>query len=422
MKVLPTLAALATFGLLVCLPVSSVSKVPVDPPKNADEPITQVPKSPLPPAVPDADPTPLLLASREFGAKHLLYELTENPEDNVASSPISFLLAFGMLQVGAEGASAKEIQKVMFGDQPFEKIRAAAANFQREAAQHENVLRIANGAFIAEKFPIKEDYLADLRKSFAADIQNTTFPNPGLGLVNEWVKARTNNRIPELFDDLSAEAVLVLANALWFKDAWRLPFEPELTKDQEFKLGRGRAAQVKMMNHPEVDVPYAEGPTWQAIQKFYETNFSMVILLPKPGTTPLQLVKDGTFAKQLGADFRFRLGQVSLPKWKFEGSYSMGDTLQKWGMKSPFKPSQDFRQIGEDPRGLNISQVIHKTFIEVTERGTEAAAATGIEDEAGASPFEPPKPFVFIADRPFLYAILTPSGVPIMVGCVQDPR
>jgi serpin B len=226
--------------------------------------------------------------------------------------------------------------------------------------------------------------------------------------INKWVGGQTQNKIPELFGSgsLDNDTRLVLVNAIYFLSDWRSPFNTQATLNDKFRLTDGTTVSAAFMRQT-LEIPYGENEVGQWISLPYAgEHLSMWVFLPAADTT-LETCAEAMTAdnwEALCADTVQRDVQLSLPKFKFDSSYVLNDTLKQLGIRRAFGLNAEFQRM-TSADSLHISLVVHKAFIEVSERGTEAAAATGVAMATASAPVEPRPPVIFNANRPFLFVI-----------------
>jgi len=346
---------------------------------------------------------------------------------NWVVSPASIAYAFAMVRVGANGATADEIDKA-FGfpasgrDDAFNAITRAVVTTDvppppdrspRKPGQvRPTVMCVSDAVFAATGYPIGAEYLRTLAEQFGTGVYPVDFTKEAAAkAVDAWVKQQTAGRITKLFDRLPADTKLVLANTVYLRADWKLPFDHKSTLDQPFRRADGSSVTVRTM-HDAQPVRYAEGPGWQAVELPYVGDqLAMRILLPSAGGDPNELLA-------INPTFSTRMVQLSLPTWDFGTDVDLKAALGALGVRTAFDPSAaDFSGINPE---LFIAQAVHRATITVDEAGTEAAAATAI---AMAPTSAAPQPTtVFNADHPFAFAIVhTPTGVPLFMGHVADP-
>ena len=254
-----------------------------------------------------------------------------------------------------------------------------------------------------------------------------------LAKVNEWAKEETHGKIEDLLPPGSVNALtrVVLANALYFKGAWKKPFDEKLTKEGEFFLLDGKTIQVPMM-HATKSQYVKDFSTFKALRLPYSAGsdkraFSMFILLPHEKNGLPSLEKDFDF-KILAEDLKHVTSEVpvkefALPKFKISCDFEVPDALQTLGLTLPFGPEADLTEMVDSPLAdkLYVSNMFHKTFVDVNEKGTEAAAATAATITLRGLPMFQ-EPIDFVCDHPFLFVIKEElTNVVIFTGRITDP-
>jgi len=351
-------------------------------------------------------------------------------EGNVFFSPYSISSAFGMVYEGAAGKTAEEIRSAFgFSDVSSERRASFASIFNQlndKDAKYD--LQLANALWAQKDYAFLSSYIDVLKNSYGAEANSVDFKGSTENVrleISKWVESKTNNKIKDLFAEGSLNAMtrLVLTNAVYFKGLWESPFEKANTSQQDFYLDSGSKVSVSMMNKKE-SFNYAESGGVKVLEMPYQgEKLSMIIFLPAKGSTrsfeeSLSFEKIMELRNKLtGADVI-----VSVPKFKFDKSYSLNDSLKKLGISEAFISGQaDFSGM-DGTKDLFIDQAVHKAFIEVNEDGTEAAAATGVTMSATAMPIEV-EPFTFKADHPFMFLIQdNESGNILFMGKVADPN
>lgn len=257
--------------------------------------------------------------------------------------------------------------------------------------------------------------------------------NEALKQVNEWAKDETHGKIEDLLPPGSVDegTRVVLANALYFKGAWKKPFDEEITKDGEFFLLDGKTIQVPMM-HTTKKQFVKDFSTFKALRLPYSAGndkrlFSMFILLPheKQGIADLEKALD---FKTLSEDLKHisqevPVTQFALPKFKISCGFEVPEALQSLGLALPFGEDADLTEMVDSPLAdkLYVSNMYHKTFVEVNEKGTEAAAATAATVTLRGLPMFQ-NPIDFVCDHPFLFVIKEElTNVIIFTGRITDP-
>ena len=243
------------------------------------------------------------------------------------------------------------------------------------------------------------------------------------GIVNAWAEKNTSGRIKNIVPGrLPGDTRMLLANAIYFKGSWDRKFDSKATRERPFHPLSGGQKQVPMMQQSG-EFEYQEGNGCQAVRLPYAgRRLAMYVLLPEPGSNVNQLLTtltDPVWQDQLLRQLQRRKGTIVLPRFKLEYGAELKPPLQAIGMTLPFSRTADFS--GMSSSALYLSAVKHKSFVEVNEEGTEAAAATvGIMSLALVRPVTPP--FEMVVDRPFLFAIADNLTRAILfIGVVFEP-
>ena len=364
---------------------------------------------------------------------NLFNEIRKTESDkNIFISPFSISNALAMTLNGAAGETERAMVNTLRlqGLSP-ESINAGYAGLHQIllTSDPKVTLTIANSLWARQGIPFKQDFLQRNTQFFGAEISTLDFDDPNASkTINAWVDASTNGKIRKIVgDDIDPSTVLFLINAIYFKGTWQTEFDPSRTRSGTFHLATGGEKQVPMMARTGV-YPYYENreENFQGISLPYgEGRMSMYIFLPGR-ESDLDI-----FLQNLNAEswenwisqFGEREVLLKVPKFKLEYEKGLNDILQALGMGIAFDASRaDFSRMAslETLDGnLYIQKVLHKTFVEVNEEGTEAAAATSIE--VGVTSVPPPPP-QFIADRPFFFAIRdNETKTVLFMGIIVEP-
>ncbi|TDG51659.1 hypothetical protein AWZ03_001719 [Drosophila navojoa] len=360
---------------------------------------------------------PLLAAAntikeRNLFATELFQTLaTDRQDENVVISPVSIQLALGLAYYGAEGRTAAELQRTLHVSAKESKDGLAESYHRllHSYIKSKTVLEIANKVYTREKLKVTPHFREVAEKYFDSGVEGLNFDNEDEALkrINDWVKEKTQGKIEHVVEALEPDTNVALINAIYFKARWARPFNDEDTKDRAFWLSEERSIQVPTMfadnwyyyaDYPELDA--------KAIELFFENiNMTMWFILPNKRTGLQQLEQQlkGVDFKLLEDRWQWQSVSVYLPKFKFEFDTDLKPTLFKMGIKAMFSDAADFSNIfDESPIGTRITQVQHKTFIDVNEIGCEAA---GVSYAAGVPMSLPLDPKTFVADHPFVFLI-----------------
>jgi serpin B len=298
-------------------------------------------------------------------------------------------------------------------------------------------LNIANRLFAQTGYDFRQAFLSLVKQNFGAAFEPLDFVHDSSGAtqhINKWIADQTHDRIRDLIPGGSLNDItrLVLANAIYLKAPWASEFSESATELEPFRVRGGGPVNVPMMRKRSESFGYARRDGFTAVSLPYSGgDLQFVVLLPDE-VNGLRTLESKLTAQVLGECAKLETHDVdlSLPKFKIEPpSIMLAQKLEALGLKTAFDwppGSANFERMA--PRRPNdylyISQVFHKTFIAVDEKGTEAAAATAVAAAVGAAPRKPPPPPIEVkVDHPFLYAIQhVPSGVCLFLGRVTDPR
>lgn len=365
-------------------------------------------------------------ATTRFGTALLRTVAAARPADgNTVVSPLSVSMALGMTMNGARGATLDAMRRTLgFGDAALEQVNAGYRDLLPMLAGLDRSVTytLANGIWAEDAFRLDPTYVTRVGDVFGAQVARRDFAAPAtLAEVNGWVRDRTGGRIPTILDAIRPDELLLLANAVHFKGNWRTRFDAARTANAPFTVAPGRTTTVRMMRAEGADFRVGRVGRTTVLELPYGGDaWVMTIVMPETGTLPalvdsLDATRWGAYVAALGP---VRPGTVvEFPRFRTEVSLSLRDALSAMGMGSVFGPS-DFSGLSPDGVGLAISRVVHRTFIDVDEQGTEAAAATVV----GVFPVCACNDDVRV-DRPFLFAIRERlSGTILFLGTIADPR
>lgn len=376
---------------------------------------------------------PLSLANTRF-AVDLFRTLNENsPTGNIFISPISISSALAMIFLGTRGTTAAQMSKTLYFDAVKEihsRFQSLNADINKDGAPY--ILKLANRLYGEKTYNFLPDFLASTQKMYGAELASVDFQHASEGArktINEWVEGQTEGKIPEL---LAAGVVdnmtkLVLVNAIYFKGKWEEQFSKTSTTDAPFRLNKKDTKTVKMMYQKKKFLyGYIEDLQCRVLELPYQgRELSMVILLPddiEDEATGLKKIEEQLTLEKLHEWTRpENLGlievNVQLPRFKMEESYNLTSHLARLGVEDLFTSKADLSGMSE-ARDLFVSKVVHKSFVEVNEEGTEAAAATaGIATFCMLMPEED-----FVADHPFIFFIRhNPSSNILFLGRLSSP-
>ncbi|MBN1895304.1 serpin family protein [bacterium] len=350
----------------------------------------------------------LIESGNPFGFE-LFREIVRTGEDvNVFISPFSASMALGMTLNGAAGTTETGMQQTLgFTGWEQEDINASYQSIMEWllSADPATVMEIANSIWYRDDFSVLAEFISANQEYFDAEIRSMDFDSPDApDIVNVWVSDKTHGRIPDIIDRINPTTVMMLINALYFKGTWHYEFNTANTRDDFFTFPGGGSAACKMMQQ-KATLSYMETDAFQAVELPYGNgSFAMTIFLPKPGHSHLDLAASFTVGNWQSWKTQFSKQELTLqlPKFKVEYEIKLNDVLSALGMAVAFDPSgADFTNINPEG-GLYISLVKQKTFVEVDEKGTEAAAVTVVVVDRFSG--DPPE-LMMRVDRPFLFMI-----------------
>lgn len=386
------------------------------------------------------DQATLLQNNASFAFKLYQQIDAEDRFENFVYSPYSLSTALAMTYIGARGNTAIQMADTMVYTLEGDALHATMQSTVNEIAlraQDGNggaTLRLANRLFGDVNYPFNGGFISKIQSFYGADLQKTDFAADAEGArtaINDWVAEQTDQRILDLVPQGAIDALtrLVLTNAVYFAGVWKDEFPAEDTQDEAFTLADGSQVSVPMMRNKKI-YAYSAGAGYQAaVLPYGGSGLGMLLILPDEGNFDAleSAITGDTYVEMLNG-LRFETVEVVLPRWQFETTLGMKDLLQSMGMVEAFDPlTANFDGMKGTPMAdsLSISDVFHKAFISVDEKGAEAAAASAVVVEirsAGVKPNE--KEFISLRfDRPFLFAIVdTLTGAPIFVGRVMNPQ
>lgn len=370
----------------------------------------------------------VLNASNQFGF-NLFKDMASTVADdkNLFISPLSISFALTMTYNGAANQTAADMQKTLaYGDMSKETINQSCKDLMQAilSLDPKVAMEIANSIWYRNTFPITDTFLTLNHTYFDAEVNPANFDDPQtVSLINNWVSAKTHDKITSVIDQIPSEAVMYLINAIYFKGSWKYQFETKNTIKSPFSLVSGDTYQTDFMNQRGT-FRYVKNDVLSAVELPYGSGgFSMVILLPNDGKTYKDVVTNLTTDtwSQWNNQMDSTEVLVQLPKFKFSYKTFLNQNLINLGMENAFTPGvADFTGISRAAQ-LYISFVLHKSFVDVNEEGTEAAAVTVVGINATAYPGEPSYT-VFNVNKPFIFAIKENTSNSILfMGLVKKP-
>ncbi|KAL1764885.1 serpin B6 isoform X1, partial [Sigmodon hispidus] len=363
-------------------------------------------------------------------ALNLLKILGEDTSKNVFFSPMSISSALAMVCMGAKGSTASQMMQALSldkcsgnGDGDVHRgFQSLLSEVNKTGTQY--LLKTANRLFGERTCDILSSFKDLCRKFYEAEMEELDFmgdPEQSRQRINTWVAERTEDKIKELLSPgtVNPDTMMVLVNAIYFKGNWEKQFNKEDTREMPFKVTKNEEKPVQMMfKMSTFKMTYVEEiSTKILLLPYVGDELNMIIMLPDEHVELRMVEKKITYEKFIEWTRPDKMDEkkveVFLPQFKLEENYDMKDVLCKLGMTDAFEGRADFSGISSSKEGLFLSVVVHKSFVEVNEEGTEAVAATGTIFLIGSSMFTPPTPR-FCADHPFLFFI---QHRPLVNGC-----
>jgi len=370
-----------------------------------------------------------------------LYQQLKARDGNLFYSPYSISLALAMTYAGARGETEEQMVDALHFSPSQDKLHPAFNSLDIELAKRGEGakgkddegfrLNIVNAIWGQKDYEFLTDFLDTLAENYGAGLRILDFiqaPEESRIIINDWVSEQTEGRIEDLIPQGMIDSLtrLVLTNAIYFNAAWAFPFNESATSDGIFHLINGDEVTVPLMKQTE-SFGYAEGEDYQAVELPYDGNeLSMVILLPESGEfSTFENSLDSMKLQEILENLQYALVNgkrtevaLTMPKFEFESSFDLKNTLSNMGMQVAFSENADFSGMNGS-RDLFITDVVHKAFVSVDEAGTEAAAATAVIVASTSIPMEPIKVNI---DRPFIFMIRDiETGALLFAGRVLDP-
>lgn len=347
--------------------------------------------------------------------------------ENIMISPFSISSALSMTLNGAAGETFEAMKKALrLEHNTLDQINSTYLKLMTEMVPVDKrvVLEIANSVWVGKRLVVRQPFISELLESYKAEARNIDVTDPGaVKAVNDWIADKTHDKITDMLDRLDPDLAMLLINAVYFNGKWRYQFDKTETKDEPFYITSGAPVNIPMMhqtgnfkavrhnNLTIAELPYGQG------------NYTMVVVLPPENVSTNDVAASLTpsvwqewMGLLSGSTQKVELG---MPRFRYMYKRLLNDDLVSLGMGPAFSDFADFSNISD--QALQITRVLHQTFIETNEEGTEAAAATVVEiGYTSAGPGD--QAFRITLDRPFLYFIReTSTGTILFMGRLSDP-
>lgn len=369
--------------------------------------------------------TAFLSSQMRFAVEMFKLSLQEKENENVLVSPLCVQLALAMTANGAKNDTKAEMEKLLGGDIPLEKLNEYLYSYVNSLKSEDNKnVKIANSVWFTddERFSVQNGFLQTNADYYGAQMYKTPFNNRTADEINKWVRNNTDGLVDKIIDEINPNALMYLVSALAFEAEWESAYEKYNLDYGKFKTSSGEMRTVEMMTSEENG--YIEEKDAKGFVKNYKGGkYSFVALLPNEGINVYdyaQTLSGEKLSALLNSAENCHV-TATMPKFSFDYSADMKQLLSKMGMPSAFDEEKaDFSSLGKSSRGnIFIGEVVHKTHITVDEQGTKAGAAAEILIlEKSTAYLETER---IILDRPFLFMIVDNStNLPIFMGAAAD--
>ena len=353
-----------------------------------------------------------------------LFKASEESGKNTLISPLSVLCALAMTANGAEKETLAQMEEVL--GMTTEELNLYLYSYMQNLPQGEKYkLSLANSIWFTEdeRFTVSQNFLQTNADYYGADIYKAPFDKQTCKDINNWVKDKTDEMITEILDEIPADAIMYLVNALAFEAEWSEIYEKQQVRDGKFTKEDGTKRDVDFMYSTEGT--YLEDENATGFKKYYKGGkYAFVAMLPNEGVSVSEYIASltGESLNALLSNPQHGTVHTSIPKFETEYTVEMSEILKDMGMTEAFDMyNADFEGLGASTAGnIFINSVLHKTFISVGEKGTKAGAATIVEMNDGAAA-EPQEPKEVYLDRPFVYMLIDcENNIPFFIGTMMD--
>ncbi len=370
----------------------------------------------------------LIEAENQFGFELFQHVFTtENKYKNIMVSPLSVSIALAMTYNGANSETKTAMEKTLkvHGLSP-EEINKSYFDLinSLKSLDRKVLLEIANAIFYRHDFAVENEFITLNRNYYDASVSALDFgaQQQSLNTINGWVNEKTYGKIESIIDQINPDHVMFLLNAIYFKGIWQTEFDEKDTQKLPFYTENNETVEAETMQLTDT-VQYASNDIFSAVQLPYgRGNYNMLIFLPNTGKTLQEMVvqlNPNNWVNWMESFQNGRKVDIKLPRFKYEYEIVLNDVLTTMGMGVAFTGAADFTGINRQGN-LQIDYVKHKSFIEVNEEGTEAAAVTVVAIELTSVGGQ--QNIQFVVNRPFLYAITEKStGAVVFMGTVKNP-
>lgn len=353
-----------------------------------------------------------------------LFKATNEGGKNTLVSPLSVLAALAMTANGADGKTLEEMENTL--GMTKEELNLYLYTYMNSLPIGEKYkLSLANSIWFTddERLSVNKNFLQTNANYYSADIYKTPFDNSTVNDINNWVKEKTDGMIPEILAEIPDQAIMYLINALAFEAEWQEIYKENQVRERKFTKENGEEQDVELMYGSEG--LYLEDDKATGFIKYYNgRKYAFAALLPNEGVSVQEYVNslDGKALNELLSGAEKRTVNTAIPKFETEYDTEMSEILKAMGMQTAFDDNYaDFGNIGEWTEGpIYIGKVLHKTYIQVGEKGTRAGAVTAVQID-GATSADPGEIKSVYLDRPFVYMLIDcENNIPFFIGTLMD--
>jgi serpin B len=369
------------------------------------------------------DQKALVQSSNQFAFTLFNKACSDESKENLLISPLSISMALSMVMNGAEGNTKIGLSKTLgYGNTEISKINEFYKLMipQLKSVDNQVVFSIANSIWYRNTFPFSTSFLSTNLNYYNAYVSPLDFSSPtATKTINSWVNTKTNNEIPSIIDHILPDQVMFIINAIYFKGLWSKQYDVTKTTDQDFYCENKKVVKCKMMTQEEVNFPFYSNKIFTAVEMSYgQSSYVMTVLLPNDGKTTSDVFSNITAEswKSMNDSLGFEEVTLNIPRFKITYETSLNSMLGTMGMADAFNPKvANFKGI-YSRGGIYISEMKHKTTINVDEKGTVAAAVTADQYVTLAMPtmVNINKPFVFVISE-------KSTGTILFTGRIMDP-
>jgi serpin B len=352
-------------------------------------------------------------------------------DQNTFFSPYSISSALALAFAGARGQTEEEMMKVLYFSDSQSLFHPAFHKVNQELEKRKNegiILNIANALWIDRNAELADDFLVLTNLYYGAGDNRLNFleePEQSRIKINGWIEEKTEDRIKDILQpgDVTSDTRLILTNAIYFLGSWQHVFSEDLTREEEFFVSPENPQKAHFMKRTGSYLYYSDNELKAVQIPYKERELAMTVFLPAEDTELSTLIEKLDYERYhtITNSLSYQRVNLQIPKFTFEARYLLKEVFRKLGMTVPFSAKADFTGMTGEKERFLIDEIIHQSFIEVEEKGTEAAAATAVIMRT-TSMLDPQEEILFKADRPFLFFIRdTLSGTVLFTGTLHTP-